>query len=111
MLTIENYNVIPSELEYLPSDNSILKIIIIHNSVCISYAGTVQFANDALKEIFKLNFFNIKELSDILLKYNKKSNKKPNEKTQFGLAVIFKTGEIKQLKRIEFLISQIHYCG
>ena len=38
-------------------DQSLLKIIIIHDKICISYAGGVEDANKAFKEIFGSGVF------------------------------------------------------
>jgi len=72
------------EKEGQPRFCSILKTAIIHPSICISYAGHVQNAEDALKECLKAEIKDTADnIIDILLNATKSKNN-----TEFALGLI-----------------------
>ena len=75
---------------------SMLKIIIINSKTCVYYAGDVEYANAAIKEIFDISETNESKIIDILKKFSFESDKK----TTFGIASISKENKVSQKRRI-----------
>ncbi len=85
----------PTDIPNKNPFSSILKTVIIFRNICISYAGTVHYANECLKEILNLpKSYKVADILTILKKYSIESNKE----TIFGLAIINKNQKIRQAK-------------
>lgn len=74
------------------SFNGVVKTVIIHSRLCISYAGNVFYANKVLKEILELHDFTLCEINILLLR----SNCESNHQTIYLAAYIAKNERIQQ---------------
>lgn len=54
--------------------SSYLKTIIVNPCLCISYAGDIEFAQNAIEDIYKLNKLSLTNIKELLLQTNKDSN-------------------------------------
>ena len=54
--------------------SSYLKTILINPRLCISYAGGVDYAQNAIEDLYKLKDFSISRIKELLLQKNKDSN-------------------------------------
>ncbi|TPG38386.1 hypothetical protein [Flavobacterium pectinovorum] len=54
--------------------SGLLKTIILHPKLCISYAGSVDTAQQAIEQVYKLNELSIDKVRKLLLEINRESN-------------------------------------
>ncbi|MBF4485766.1 hypothetical protein [Flavobacterium sp. CSZ] len=54
--------------------SGLLKTIILHPKLCLSYAGTVDFAQEAIEQVYKLNEHTPEKVKNLLIEINKESH-------------------------------------